>query len=260
MGNLRIRRHAMNHLNLTITFAFVGLLPVLKADELVLTTNEQSEVRQTLEDFQNGKITLDAITVGRDEAWGRKLLEYFVTHTNDVTIKMKLPIARVFGAFDGYPQAAILAQEYVGVYLNDWHGWRILGSANFFMTNFSVALSAYTNAVRLGDDISYPALGASALKTDRLDIVSNMIPRFLALKSSNMLTNRNQALQLATVLVIYSLRTEQQNIFTNALANFEPKEILAHDDLTFLVKEGCKEFQGKDIEKVRQELETSEKP
>lgn len=32
------------------------------------------------------------------------------------------------------------------------------------------------------------------------------------------------------------------------------------DDVTILVKQGCKEFKGKDIDKIRQELEPLQKP
>ena len=250
----------MNRISLAIIVALFGLLPSVQAQRVTLTPEDQSEVRKTLEDYQAGKISLDEITIDRDEAWGRKLLTYFVMDTNAVTTKMKLPISRCFAGFGKYPEALVLAQDYVSVYSNDWHAWRIIGSANLFMTNYSAALSGYTNAVRLGDDISYVALGGAALKTDRLDIISNMVPRYLALKAANLTTNRHQAIQLAGVLVIYSLRTEQKDIFVSAIAGFEPEEILVHDDLTFLVKQGCDEFSGKEIDKIRQELEPASKP
>ncbi len=250
----------MKLLILTI-FAALGFACVLCADEtaeISLTTNEQTAVRQQLQAFDRGEITLEETTEPGGESGCQKLVAYHLMHTNDVTTKMKLPISRRYGAMGKYQDAVRLAQEYVGVYSNDWHGWRILGSANLFMNNFNAALHAYTNAVRLGDDLSYAALGLAALKTDRLDIVSNMVPRLVALKTSK-LTSRNQSLQLATDLVIYSLRTNQKDLFMKAVEGFDPKEILAHDDVAFLVKQGCEQFKGGETDRLCQKLETAGK-
>jgi len=222
----------------------------------VLTADDVNTVSNTLSAFEGGGISLDEITVNRDEEWGRKLLTYYVVHTNAITTKMKLPISRCFAGFGKYPEAAALAQDYVNVYSNDWHGWRILAGADFFMKEFNGALIAYTNAVLFGDDNSYPALGLTALKVDRLDVISNTLPRLLALKSSKA-TNRNQALQLATVMIAYSLRTNQKDVFIKAVEGFDPKDILTHDDVAFLVKQGCNEFKGKDIDSIQQALGTA---
>jgi hypothetical protein len=142
----------------------------------------------------------------------------------------------------------------VRVYTNDWHAWRIVAGADFFMNDFNGALSAYTNAVRLGDDLSYPALGLTAIKLDRLDVVREIVPRLLVLKNSKNVS-RNQGLQLATVLLVYSLKTDQKELFMKAIEGFDPKEILAHDDVTFPVRQGCNQFKGKDIDSIRQVFE-----
>jgi tetratricopeptide (TPR) repeat protein len=166
---------------------------------------------------------------------------------------MKLPISRVFAAFGKYPEALQLAQEYVSIYSNDWHGWRIIGGANALMTNWNAALTAYTNAVLLGDEDSSASLGSAALQADRLGILHEFLPQLFRLKNSQ----SKKAIQASTMLVIYSLRTEQKDIFVKALDGINPKDILAHEDVTFLVRQGCKEFKGKDIDKIRQEMESA---
>jgi tetratricopeptide (TPR) repeat protein len=234
--------------------AIFGLASVLLAEDLTiisLTSDQAADVRHQLEAFEKGNVTLDEITVDRDEDWSHKLIAYYYTHTNTVNTKMKLPVSRCLGGFGKYSEALQLAQEYVSVYSNDWHGWRIIGTANMQLQNFSAALNAYTNAVRDGDVGNYPALGLAALKTDRLDIVQDFVPRLLHLKNSK----SREALQAATVLVIYSLRTEQKDLFVKAVKGLDPKDILAHDDVTFLVKQGLEQFKGEDIDKIRQELE-----
>ena len=249
----------MNRFNLAIAFVLFGLLPILQANDFALTTNEQAEVRQTLEDFQNGKVSLDEITVDRDETWGRKVLGYFVTHTNEVTTKMKLPISRIFAGLGGYRQAAILAQEYVSVYSNDWHGWRILGSADLSMTNFSGALRAYTNAVRLGDDGSVVPLAFMAMKMGELDVVRANVHRLFAIKGSKE-TESVKPLDAVTALVLYSLRSNQQDIFLKALDGVDASTIASKSDLEFLVKQGCRQFKGRQIDAIRHELQRTEKP
>lgn len=222
---------------------------------LNLTAKDINEVSNTLQAFDEGKVTLDEITIDRNEEWGRKLITYYATHTDAVTTKMKLPISRCCAGFGGYPQAIALAKDYVSVYSNDWHGWRIIGSAYFVTTNFGQALGPYTNAVLLGDQDSSASLGFSALKVDRLDVVREFLPQLFRLKDSH----SGESLQAAVVLVIYSLRTEQKDIFVKALDGISPQEILAHEDVTFLVKQGFDEFKGKDIEKIQQELESASK-
>ncbi len=218
-----------------------------------LTPEQVDDVKHQLEAFEKGTVTLDEITIDRDEKWGRELLGFYITQTNDVTTKMKLPVSRCLAGFGKYPEAAMLAQEYVRIYSNDWHGWRIIGGANTMMTNWSAALNAYTNAVLLGDNDSCAALGFAALKMDRLDVFRDFVPRLFLLKNST----TNKALQAATVLVIYSLRTEQEDMFVKAVEGVNPKDILAHDDVTFLVNQGCKQFKGKDVDKIRQEMESA---
>jgi hypothetical protein len=248
-----------------LQFVILGLATVAFADDLenfssntnqAIELNQKTaddEVRTQLDLFESGKITLDEITTGRDEEWGRKLIAYYLAHTASVTTKKKLPVSRCLAGFGKYPEALQLAENYVTVYSNDWQAWRIIGGANVFMTNWSSAMSAYTNAVLLGDSNSWASLGFAALKSDHLDVFRDFVPRLFLLENSQ----TDKDLQAAGVLVIYSLRTEQKDIFVKAVEGVNPKDILAHDDVTFLVKQGCEQFKGKDIDKIRQEMESA---
>jgi len=228
----------------------------MRADDAAptaLTTNETVEVRQKLQAFEKGKITLEELTEKGGAEWGMKLIAYYVSHTNDVTVKMKLPISRSFAAFEKYSDAAKVAADYVQVYSNDWHGWKILGVANFSVGNLDQALEACTNAVRLGDDGSYGPLAFVALQLDRLDIMRDIVPRLLVLKRSKP-TREINPLDIVAALMLYSLKAEKKEIFVEALDEVDIKDILSRDDLKQLVVDGCKKFRAREVEKLCREL------
>jgi tetratricopeptide (TPR) repeat protein len=242
---------------LILQFLILGLATAAFADEqksFLITTNQAADVKQKLEAFDKGEISLEEATEPGGEAWGHELVNYYVIHTNEVTIKMKLPISRCYAAMGKYSEAAKLAQEYVNVYSNDWHGWRILGGANYLLEDFKAAVNAYTNAVRLGDDGSYAKLAFAAMKSDQDDLVGNLVPQLLVLKNSVSKDKTVRPIEIEVALVLYSLRTNQKSIFIRAIEGVNPKDILAHDDFTFLVNQGCKQFKGTYIDKIRQEL------
>ncbi|MBI3848713.1 MAG: hypothetical protein HY298_00270 [Verrucomicrobia bacterium] len=242
-------------MKLHLIAAALGLAGVLYATDITapsLTEKETVDVRQKLEAFEKGKITVEDLT---DKAeWGRKIIAYYLSHTNDVTAKMKLPISRSLAAFEKYPEAAKLAADYVQVYSNDWRGWNILGGANGFMENFDQAVRAFTNAVRLGCESCYAPLAFYAMHVDRLDIVQDLVPHLLVLKRSKD-TREIRPLDIVTALALYSLKANQQDIFVKALDGVGVKDILSRDDLKRLVTDGCKKFKAKEVEKLCQELE-----
>jgi hypothetical protein len=229
--------------------------PALWADntaDLSLTPNEKTEIGQKLEAYENGKLTLDDLTTNADLA--QKVMAYYLSHTNDVTSKMKLPISRCFAGARRYSDAARLATEYVDIYSNDWRGWRIVGGSDFEIGSFNAAIGAYTNAVRLGDDGSYATLGLAALRMERLDIFRTIIPRLFILKQSKR-TGEVNPLDMVMLLAGYSLRVNQQDLFIKALDGVDAKRILSRDDLKQLVETGCERFKGKEIDKIRAEME-----
>ena len=103
-------------------------------------------------------------------------------HTNEVTTKMKLPIAKSYAVWARDLQSAELAQDYVDTYSNDWRGWRVLGGSKLMMKSYSEAVDALTKAARLGDDGNYSGLGAAALMADRLDVFRSIaLPHLLVI-------------------------------------------------------------------------------
>jgi hypothetical protein len=244
---------------LILLSSIFGLAIAVFADDLQnfsITTNQAAEVKQKLEAFEKGTMTLKELTENDGDAGRQELIDYYLSHTNDVSVKAKLPISRCFAILDKYQQAAQLAAEYVQVYSNDWHGWKILGFANLTMGNYSAAVAALTNSARLGDEYSYDLLAFAALKIDRLDIVSNLVQHLLVLKKREP-PPEAVPLDIVIVLVIYSLKANQQDIFVKALDGVSAKQILSRDDLPQGVKAGCERFKGKDIDKIRQEMESA---
>jgi hypothetical protein len=110
-------------------FGLASLLQAADFTAVPLGTNETSQIKQKLEMYEKGKITLDELTPEKAES-GENLIAYYLSHTNEVTVKMKLPISRCFAGSGMFPEAARLSGEYVRVYSNDWRGWKILGGAN----------------------------------------------------------------------------------------------------------------------------------
>src|ERR1022692_1429785 len=161
--------------------------------------NDTSEVQNKLTQFEKGRITLNDLT--EDATFAKQLMSYYTLHSNELSLKMKLPISRCFGMAGDSKQAAALALEYVRVYSNDWRGWRILASASITLQDLPQALNAYTNATRLGDDGSYCPLAFVALQLDRLDVVHELVPRLLDLKSRP--TQDVEPLEIVGALVIF---------------------------------------------------------
>jgi len=243
-------------LTILTTLGFASSLWAQGTAVTSLTTNEQAEVEQRLSAFERGNI-------GLDEASGLpnscdKVAGYYLLHTNDVSVKMKLPICRSFAMVGKYPEAAKLAQEYVNVYSNDWHGWRVLGGANFAMHLYDQSVSAYTNAARLGDEEIYAVLGAAALAGDRLDILQDtVVPHLLVSKDDTARFSKKKRLEMRMILAGYSLRADKQDVFIKALDGIDYQDVLKSETVKQLVIEGCERFKGNDVDKIRQQLDAA---
>src|SRR5260221_12952699 len=109
-----------------------------------LTTNETVEIEQKLASFEKGTATLESLTDSQENT--KMFLEYYLSHANKVTTRMKLPIAKSYAVWGKYPEAIELAQDYVNVYSNDWHGWRVLGGCKLAMKSYNGAVDALTKA------------------------------------------------------------------------------------------------------------------
>ncbi len=222
-----------------------------------ITAKDVLEIKHKLDSFEKGTIGLDEATGVPDKC--DKVVDYFLLHSNEVSVKMKLPISRSFAILGKYPEAARLAQEYINVYSNDWHGWRVLGGAKGEMHLYDQAVSAYTNAARLGDEENYPAFGLAAWAADRLDILRDMVvPHLFVLREDKTRFPKDKRLDMTIILVGYSLRADKQDVFVKALKDVDAKDILSRKDLKQMVTIGCTRFKGADIDKIRQELKAAE--
>jgi len=237
----------------TIVTFIIRMAVFANGTDVRLTDMDISEVRSNLLAFDKGRLSLEEVTERGGEEWGNKLTAYYEMYPDAVTIKMKLPISRCYAAMGKYSKAAALANDYIGIYSNDWHAWRIIGSANIYMKDLAAAVHAYTNAVRLGDDGSCTALAYAATEIGRLDLVKEIVPRLFILKESRP-TQYIKPLDAVTVLVLYSLKSNQEKIFGEALQGVNASDILSRSDLEFLIKQGCEQFKGKDVDKIREEL------
>ena len=141
-------------------YFILQLLIILSITSALFADN----VKQKLEAFEKGTITLEELTGSSGNEGRQEIIEYYLLHTNSVSIKAKLPISRCFASFDKYKEAVQLAEEYAYVYSNDWHGWKILGGANLALGNYAAAVEALTNSAKLGDEYSYAPLVFAALK------------------------------------------------------------------------------------------------
>ena len=209
-------------------------------------TKEIAEMRSRLEQFDKGLLPLS--DVSEDADFARNLLLYYSAHSNDMTLKMKLPVSRVLAMSGQFKPAIELASEYIQVYSNDWRGWRILGGANVMLHDFPAALHAYTNATRLGDTASYSQLSGVAMALDRLDILRENLPRLLELKKNS--TEDVIPLDIVEFLVFYSIKTEDPKIFVQALDGVKAEDIQSRKDLTEIVKKGCEQFQAKETDNL----------
>jgi hypothetical protein len=187
----------------------------------------------------------------------RKLVGYYLLHTNEITVKAKLPIGRSFNGFNLFPEATNLGTQYVTVFSNDWHGWRLLGAAYNSLSLSNESIHAYGNAIKLGDNDSCAFLAKVALRYNRLDLVKEMLPQLFSLKDNPQTPEKNK-LSLISTLIFYSVRARQKDIFIKTLEGEDLKQILQNWMVKNNVRTGCKVFKGEDIDKIRQTVEAAD--
>jgi tetratricopeptide (TPR) repeat protein len=229
------------------------------AQSISLTKAENAEIKARLESFERGTVSLERLTDDRDNSL--KLIAYYLSHTNDITPKRKLPIARSFFIWSKYAEAADLAKEYIAVNSNDWHAWRLLGSANMMTKSYVDALNAYTNAARLGDLKCFTSLGAAALQADRLDVFESVaLPHLLAMMNDIRNVPETQRCEMRELSITYAINANKEDIFVRAIENVNAVGLLRHEDLKKLVAVGCGHFHSADTEKICQKLKIDTTP
>jgi len=114
--------------------------------------------------------------------------------------------------------------------------------------------------VKFGGKDAYETLAGVAIKNDRLDVVQNIVPRLMILKSAKQ-TPEEDKLNLISILLFYSIKTDRKDIFTKTLDGVDMKEVLQNDEVKKDIVSGCAYFEdedtNKDIEKIRQEMESA---
>jgi len=239
--------------------AIVGFVPILYAgnmDYFSITTGQASDMHQKLDAFERGKISLDDLNEKAGADGCRILIGYYFLHTNDISTRVKLPVGRCFAGFGIYPEAIKMAKEYVNIYSNDWRGWRLLGASYASINASNEAVYAYGNAVKYGDKDSYEPLAGEAAQSGQLDVVKGILPQLMALKSDRQISKESR-LNLISILLFYSLKTDQKNIFVQTIEGENMKEMLSHDKVRLNITSGCEFFSGADIDKIKQEMKAA---
>ncbi|HEX3857711.1 MAG TPA: hypothetical protein VHY30_10505 [Verrucomicrobiae bacterium] len=231
----------------------------LAAGHFTITTNEEAYIKQKIDAYDQGKLTIKDLNENAGDEGNRELMGYYFLHTNDISTKAKLPISRSFTFASAYPEAALLAEAYVNVYSNDSIGWHclaydytamhVLGSMN----DSNKIFFAYNRAVRLGDTESLQPIILSALVYDRLDIADKFVPQLMKLYQSNKIQSKDR-LGVASLLLGYSLKSKRKDIFLETLKGENLKEFLRDERLKWEIELGCKIFEGKDIDKIHNEV------
>jgi hypothetical protein len=214
-----------------------------------------ADTKAKLKAFEMGKLSLDDLSALPNIC--DDLANFYFAHTNEVTTKMKLPISRCFAALKKYSEAATLASDYVAVYSNDWHGWRIVGGAKLMLKSYEDALAALTNAVRLGDEGNYVAVGLAAIPLKRVDVLKSMVvPHLLELKDSGEISHR---LDMIGILVVYALLEGREDVFIKALEGLKSEDIkyliAREDNVKESVMVGWKQFHPKKVKSLCEEIE-----
>jgi hypothetical protein len=127
-----------------------------------------------------------------------------------------------------------------------------------FLNFTNEAIQAYTKAIKLGDKDSCETLAGIAINSGRLDIVKSIIPQLTDLKNTPQ-TSHDNKISLMNIIIVCAAKTGQKEVFIKALEGMDMKDILKDADARENITSGCQIFQGKDIDKIRQELEAASK-
>jgi tetratricopeptide (TPR) repeat protein len=218
-----------------------------------ITPEEVLETRYKLGAYERGVLSLEDLNEKAGENGCRKLMVYYLSYASAVPTKCKLPISRALVYFDMNAEAARLAADYAKVYSNDWHAWAILGTAYSAMNHLQEAVSAYTNAARLGYKDCYAVLAARAVDAGQLDLARDMVPELLKLQRDSA-TSESYRLDLTGALVLFSLAAEREDVFVKAVEGADPKAVLSRTDLKEVIERGCQKFKSKEIERISEQL------
>lgn len=223
-------------------------------DEIpTISERQTSKTRRDLKAYERGALTFEELTQPTGNS--SNLVAFYLTHTNEITVKMLLPIARSYAVHGNFQMGAKLAAEYLNVYSNDWKAWSVLGGAKAFMQQYNEALTAMTNVIRLGSDSNIAGTGLLAIQTERLDILETLIyPRLLHVRNAES-TPEREKLDVTKVLVLYSLKVKKKDEFVRALAGIKVEELRKNEELAGFVRQGCRLFGAQETEGLCRQLD-----
>jgi hypothetical protein len=240
-----------------VTNNIAGYEQALATGYFLITTNEETEIKQKLGSYENGMIDISNLCDEAGEEATRELIGYYLIHTNEISSKAKLPVARAYSCYFVFPISIRLINEYLNVYPNDWRGWRGLASSYMALHSWDQAIFPLTNAISLGDKGSFMALGFASILADKIDILKPYVPQMMAYKQAKN-TPTQDRLSVTSVLLMYSFKTNQKDVFLEALQGVSMHEILGDVKLRQNVTAGCELFHGDDIDKNHQQMEKAE--
>jgi hypothetical protein len=245
--------------SLTNTFSLFLLFLVsfgACGEDVRFTPSDLKQVRTKLEAYSAGKLTLDEVSNGGEE-WCKKVIIYHLNYSNEVSLKMKLPIAKCYALGGIFTNATQLTIEYMRVYTNDARGWDLLFATKCALGSFEEGFAAGTNAIHLGCDKNLVAIAGVALKLKRLDALEGtLVPRLFLLKDENK-TSPDDRRETINMLVVYSLQADKKDVFIRALEGVDSATILADPRFKRNVEIGCKLFDSKETEKIRELISSS---
>ena len=219
----------------------------------LLSEKETLEVKSSLEGYEKGTRTFEEVTKGEWPKTTINLIKYYQVHSNEVTLKMLLPVSRCYGMASKGIEAAALAQSYLNVYSNDSRGWDVLAAAKLITGSKTEALETMKKSVSLGSNKNLSGLGILAYDAGRKDIIESLvIPRALAVKkSARDVTTKQEILRF---LVYYSLETKNKRLFVDTLQGMGVAEIAVDEEMKGLVLQGCELFKAEETQKLCLEL------
>lgn len=225
-----------------------------------LPTSNADPVRSALRSFDQGILSLDDVFRNGDEGWCRRVVDFYLTNSSEVSLKSKLPVSLCFMVLSRDAEAGKLASDYVTVYSNDWHGWKVLGGASAGTTNFAASVDAYMQACILGCEHGcLIQLCGAALADGRVAIIRPTIPRLLELKHGNASLGDDPQDALA-ILLGYSLEAADEETLIKTLDGVRKSDLFSREDLKGLVTQACVEFKSDKAQKVFRDLGIEAQP
>jgi tetratricopeptide (TPR) repeat protein len=236
------------HLGLIISLMCGIMIQHCHADLASSAETNNAAIKEKLkafdEAFDDGSADWEDVLSDASPMWLKAVTDYYLQHSNSITLKMKLPISRCFALSADFPKALELATEYADVYSNDWRAWRIITGSRLAMNSYEEALTAAEREVELGDDHNYAGFGVAALALNRFDILqTNVIPHILAIKDMERF-DREERLSMRIILVSYAIEADKREIFEKALEGITVEDILSKRGFSNLVVHACDTFEA----------------